>query len=78
LSSYVRHATAARRIAALIEAEEQSDDFSLADYARLLALQERESRSLAMLAVKLRVCKSAFDVRWKQATAPATGKPWQD
>jgi hypothetical protein len=79
LVQYCRHVVSSRRIAQLIDLEESSDAFTPETYDRLLKMQERETRSLATLAVKMRLSRSAVDDRWNQPRPPATGrKPWQD
>jgi len=77
MASYVRHVVAGRRIARLIEVEEASDAFNLTNYARLLGLQERESRTLATLATKLRLARSSVDDRRTAPKAPSHPKPWE-
>ena len=77
LEAYVRHVAASQRIAALIEVEEASDAFNLADFNRLLAMQERESRALASLATKLRISRSAVDDRRKAPKPPSGPRPWE-
>jgi hypothetical protein len=79
LVQYCRHVVASRRIAQLVEIEEGSDAFDPESYDRLLKMQERETKALAALAVKMRLSRSAVDDRWNQPRPAATGpKPWQD
>jgi len=78
MAGYVRHVTAARRIARLIEVEEASDAFNLDDFGRLLAMQERETRALAALATKMRLARSTVDDRRRPPTPPGGPRPWQD
>ncbi|MEN1729403.1 MAG: hypothetical protein AAGJ52_13285 [Pseudomonadota bacterium] len=48
-----------RRIAELIEQTMEQEDVDLADYDRLLKMQEREARMMASLATRLRITKQA-------------------
>jgi hypothetical protein len=76
LAAYCRHAVAARRIAELIRDAERDGEFSVSDYDRLLKMQERESRALASLAVKMRISQSTAYDRFKKRES-GTRKPWQ-
>ena len=58
LESYVRHRVALRRVADLVAQEEASETFSVPVYDKILKMQERESRALASLAVRLGFAKS--------------------
>jgi len=53
LSAHCRHVVALRRIGQLIDETERSEEFDLDNYDRLLKMQERESRCIASLAVRL-------------------------
>jgi hypothetical protein len=77
MAAFCRHVTAARRIARMIEAGEQSDAFNLDDFNRLLAMQERETRALSTLATKMRLARSAVDDRRKAPTPPRGPRPWE-
>ncbi len=76
LSAYCRHIVSARRVASLIQAAEQSDDFDLIDYDRLLKMQERESRCLSSLSVKMRISQSTTYDKSKKKPAQKP-KPWE-
>lgn len=75
LAAYCRHVIAARRVAQLIKHNEGGENFSIADYDRLLKCQERESRAVASLSVKMRISQSTtYD---KSKKKPATNhRPW--
>lgn len=77
LAQLCRHAVSAKRVAQLIAAAEGSDEFDIADYDRLLKMQERESRCLASLSVKLRISQSTTYDKSKKKPAQ-TRKPWED
>src|SRR5215213_6608108 len=74
--AYCRHTAASRRIADMIAIEEQSAAFNLADYGRLLTMQERETRALSALATKLRLARSSVDDRRRAPTPPGGPRPW--
>jgi len=59
LAQYCRHIISAKRIAELIERAAGDKDFSLADYDRLLHMQDRESRAIAILATKMRISQQS-------------------
>ncbi len=76
LAQYCRHVASARRVAQLLASSELSDDFSVADYDRLLKMQERESRCLASLATKMRISQqSTYDPKKKKPSLAQ--KPWE-
>ena len=78
MAGFCRHVTAARRVARLLEVEEASDAFNLANYGQLLAMQERETRALSTLATKMRIARSTVDDRRKPPMSPGGPRPWQD
>lgn len=53
LESYCKHSVDLRHVGQLIENLKADEDFDVKDYDRLLKMQERESRCLASLAVRL-------------------------
>ncbi len=73
LISYCRHAVSQRRIGQLIAAAEASDTLDIVEYDRLHKMQERETRALAMLAVRLGIALTTTHERKK---ANAFRKPW--
>ena len=77
LVQYCRHVVAARRVAQLVAACETEPEFELAQYDRLLKMQEREGRALSSLATRLRLTPASVEDKKKD---PAGGKggprPW--
>lgn len=73
LMAYCRHAEAQEKLAQLIEAETSSDDFDVVRYDRLLKCQERESRCMASLAVRLNIANTTYEPK----KHPAGKVPWQ-
>jgi len=59
LSQYCRHIDAARKVALLIGQAEKGEQFAVEDYARLLKMQETESRAIASLATKMRLSQQS-------------------
>mgnify|MGYP006935480727 CR=1 FL=1 len=56
LAQYCRHVVAARRVASLITAMEKAGgDLNIADYDRLMKMQEREGRAMSSLASRMRI-----------------------
>jgi hypothetical protein len=77
LVQHVRHVVASRRIAQLIEAEEQSDGFTLERYDFLLRMQEREGRALSSLATCMRLTQQAMFDEKKRKPQTSGKKPWE-
>jgi len=76
LAAYCRHIVQARRVASLIQAAETSDEFDIHEYDKLLKMQERESRALATLSVKMRLSQSTTYDKSKKKPVQ-TRKPWE-
>jgi hypothetical protein len=77
LVQYCRHTVSSRRISQLIANLEQSDDFDVQTYDKLLGMQERESRAMASLATKMRLTQqSTYDK--KKAKGVISSRPWED
>lgn len=74
LESYVSHQTQARRIAAWITKVMEDEDASLNDYDKLLKMQEKVSRTMASLSVRLGFAKTTAG---NAKQAPASKKPWE-
>lgn len=73
LTQYCRHSVQARRIAELVERAAGQPDFELADYDRLLKMQQRESAALASLATKMRISQqSTYDKSKKKPAQNAS------
>jgi hypothetical protein len=77
LVQHVRHVVAARRVAQLIEAEEQSDGFTLERYDLLLRMHEREGRALSSLATRMRLTQQATIDEKKRKPQTSGKKPWE-
>jgi hypothetical protein len=77
LAQFCRHVVSARRVAQLIQQMEKSDNFSVDDYNKLLAMQEREGRAISSLATRMRVSQhSTYDEKKRK---PIQGKkPWEN
>lgn len=77
LKQYCRHSVQAKRIAEMIERATSDPQLNITDWDRLLKMQERESRTLSSLAVKMRISQSATrNDRGNRNTRP-TRKPWE-
>jgi hypothetical protein len=73
LSGYCRHIVALRHVGQLIDAAEQADELDIGEYDRLLKMQERESRCIASLAVRLGIAQTTI----KDTKRSVTKKPWE-
>ena len=79
LAQYCRHVVSAARVSDLIESivkgETESDNW-VADYDRLLKMQEREGRAISSLATRMRISQqSTFDKEKKKGTSRK--RPWE-
>ncbi len=70
LEGYCRHTVALRHVGELIRQSEAGDEIDVIHYDRLLKMQERETRCLASLAVRLGFAKTTAPTKKK----PPTGK----
>src|SRR5262245_4426986 len=61
LEQYCRHVTRARRVAQLLAALEASREFEPSDYQKLLHEEARQTTTIAMLAMKMRLAQQALD-----------------
>lgn len=77
LAQYSRHVVSAKRIAELIERATSDPELSVKDYDRLLLMQERESRTIAMLATKMRISQQATTNHRGNKKPTAARKPWE-
>lgn len=77
LVAHCRHTVAQRRIAQLIEQAEKAEEFDVNEYDRLLKMQERESRCLASLAVRLGFAYSTAYEKRPPKGGKTTAKPWE-
>ena len=68
LAQYCRHVVSARKIAQLLEKVEKSEEaFDVAEYDRLLKMQEREGRAMSSLGTRMRITQqSTYDPRKKK------------
>lgn len=71
LEAYCRHRVALRHVGELIEDMEKQDSLNIPAYDKLLKMQERESRALASLGVRLGLAKHT--ARDKPKKAPGRG-----
>lgn len=77
LQQFCRHVVQARRIAELIEKATSDTDLAVADWDRLLRMQERESRQIATLATKMCISQRST-VNWRGNKKPdQRRKPWE-
>jgi hypothetical protein len=77
LANYCRHVVSARRVAELIERATSDPDLNIADYDRLLKMQERESRCLSSLATKMRISQQATTNHRGNRKPGVVKKPWE-
>ena len=78
LAAHCRHVVAQRRIAALIADHESGETFDHDYYDQLLKMQERESRCLASLAVRLGFAYStAYEKRPPKGNGAGVKRPWE-
>ncbi len=75
IEAYCKHTVALRHVGQLIAELEHSDDFEIGAYDKLLKMQERESRCLASLAVRLGIAQSTSYERKKKNRKQKA--PWQ-
>ncbi len=73
LTGYCRHIVALRHIGQLIDTVEGEEDLDVSEYDRLLRMQERESRCIASLAVRLGLAQTTS----KEKRGKITRKPWE-
>lgn len=78
LSQYCRHSVQARRIAEMIERATSDQQLHIADYDRLLKMQQRESAVLSTLSTKLRISPhSQTNHRGNKVPTSGIKKPWE-
>lgn len=79
LAQYCRHAIQAKRVAELIKKATADKNLLVADYNRLLQMQDRESRALSALGTKMRITQKSMISEAGKKTTPHTAshKPWQ-
>lgn len=78
LADHCRHVVAQRRISQLISAHEGAEEFDVGYYDQLLKMQERETRALAMIAVRLGFAYStAYEKRPEKGSLVSGRKPWE-
>lgn len=76
LTQYCRHVVAARRVAQLVADHEESKEFDVEVYDRLLKMQEREGRAMSSLATRMRLSQqTTYDPKKKKPAQ--TRKPWE-
>lgn len=72
LEQYVKHRVEARHIAELIRMATEGDKIDIKSYDKLLSMQERESRTMASLGVRLGFAKTTA-----ANSVKSTRKPWE-
>ena len=77
LIDYCRHVIRARKIARLIERLERQREVDVDDYDKLCKMAERESRSIASLATKMRISQHATYSARKEK-GPTARRPWEE
>jgi phage terminase small subunit len=79
LEAYCYHVAQLRQVSELIaDMLSDKDGFEIKDYDRLSKMQERETRAIASLAVKMRISQStAYDKSKKRGSAGNAKKPWE-
>lgn len=79
LAAHCRHVVAQRRIGQMVDQLVDGDrPFDMDEYDRLLKMQERESRCLASLAVRLGFAYStAYEKRPPKGGAAGAKPPWE-
>ena len=76
LVAYCRHVVCGRRVAQLIALEEAKENFDVAEYDRLLKMQEREGRGMSALATRMRLTQQATIDR-ERKKPKGIHKPWE-
>ena len=75
IEAYCKHTVALRHVGQLISDVEHSEPFDVGDYDKLLRMQERESRCLSSLAVRLGIAQTtSYESRKRGQKQKA---PWQ-
>lgn len=77
LAAHCRHVVAQRRIGQMIDQVMADEEFNVDEYDRLLKMQERESRCLASLAVRLGFAYSTAYEKRPAKGSLAGRKPWE-
>lgn len=77
LTQYCRHVVRARHLAEMIDRATSSKDLEIADYDRLLKMQERESRAISTLATKMRISQQSLTNHRGNKKPSALRKPWE-
>lgn len=75
LESYCRHRVALRHVGELVKEAESGEEIDIREYDKLLKMQERESRALASLAVRLGFAHHT--AKGDAARKPNIPKPWE-
>ena len=77
LAAHCRHTVAARRIGQLVDSLCGSDEFDVDGYDKLLKMQERESRCLTSIAVRLGFAYSTAYEKRPEKGKGSIKKPWE-
>ena len=76
LENYVRCVVHCRRLAEMINQLLGSDGFSVAEYDRLLKMQETQHRALLSFATKMRLTQQATYDKERSKKRPLSKPPW--
>lgn len=74
LEAYCRHRVALRHVGELVKQAEQEEEIDVSQYDKVLKMQERESRALASIAVRLGFGKTAHR---EQGAKKNIRRPWE-
>ncbi len=77
LADFCRHVLRSRKIATLIDRIERARTVDVDEYDKLAKMADRESRTIASLATKMRISQHASYDR-KKAKGAAAARPWED
>ena len=77
LKQYCRHEAQSDRIAQLVEQEMSKKELDIANYDKLLAMQEREGRAMSSLATRMRITHQALYDKSTKAQSRQVSKPWE-
>lgn len=77
LKQYCRHVVRARHLAEWIERAQTKKNFELADYDRLLKMQQRETAAMCSVATKMRITQQSTTNHRGNKKTSASRKPWE-
>lgn len=77
LKQYCRHVVRARHLAEMIERAQTSKSLELADYDRLLKMQQRETAVMCSVATKMRITQQSITNHRGNKKTSTSRKPWE-